>query len=34
VPSHKDRLLAGVVLRDLPPRHLCLGNPCRPLREV
>lgn len=24
----------SVVTRDLPPRHLCLGNPCRPIREV
>jgi maltose O-acetyltransferase len=23
-----------VVLRDLPPRHLCAGDPCRALREV
>lgn len=25
---------ASVVTRDLPARHLCLGNPCRPIREV
>jgi hypothetical protein len=25
---------ASVVTRDLPARHLCLGNPCRPVREV
>jgi maltose O-acetyltransferase len=24
----------SVVTRDLPARHLCLGNPCRPVREV
>lgn len=24
----------SVVLGDLPPRHLCVGNPCRPVREV
>ncbi|MGO9881416.1 MAG: sugar O-acetyltransferase [Solirubrobacteraceae bacterium] len=24
----------SVVIRDLPARHLCLGNPCRPIREV
>lgn len=24
----------SVVTRDLPPRHLCVGNPCRPLREL
>lgn len=24
----------SVVTRDLPPRHLCLGSPCRPVREV
>jgi len=24
----------SIVTRDLPPRHLCLGNPCRPVREV
>jgi maltose O-acetyltransferase len=24
----------SVVTRDLPPGHLCVGNPCRPLREL
>ncbi len=24
----------SVVLRDLPERYLCVGNPCRPMREV
>jgi maltose O-acetyltransferase len=24
----------SVVTRDLPARHLCLGNPCRPVRAV
>jgi maltose O-acetyltransferase len=24
----------SVVTRDLPARHLCLGNPCRPVREL
>lgn len=24
----------SVVVSDLPERHLCLGNPCRPVREV
>ncbi len=24
----------SIVTRDLPPRHLCLGNPCRPVREI
>jgi maltose O-acetyltransferase len=24
----------SVVIRDLPERHLCVGNPCRPLREL
>ncbi len=24
----------SVVTRDLPPRHLCLGNPCRPVRQL
>jgi maltose O-acetyltransferase len=24
----------SVVTRDLPARHLCLGNPCRPVREA
>ncbi len=24
----------SVVVRDLPERHLCLGSPCRPVREV
>ncbi len=24
----------SIVTRDLPARHLCLGNPCRPVREV
>jgi maltose O-acetyltransferase len=24
----------SVVSRDLPARHLCLGNPCRPMREL
>jgi maltose O-acetyltransferase len=24
----------SVVTRDLPERHLCFGNPCRPVREI
>ena len=24
----------SVVTRDLPARHLCVGNPCRPVREL
>lgn len=24
----------SVVTRDMPARHLCYGNPCRPIREV
>lgn len=24
----------SVVLSDLPPRHLCVGSPCRPVRPV
>ncbi len=24
----------SVVTRDLPPRHLCVGTPCRPVRPV
>jgi maltose O-acetyltransferase len=24
----------SVVVRDLPERHLCFGNPCHPVREV
>jgi len=24
----------SVVTRDLPARHLCIGSPCRPVREV
>ena len=24
----------SLVLHDLPPRHLCVGNPCRVLREI
>jgi maltose O-acetyltransferase len=24
----------SVVMRDLPERHLCFGNPCRPVRQI
>jgi maltose O-acetyltransferase len=24
----------SVVVRDMPERHLCVGNPCRPVREL
>jgi maltose O-acetyltransferase len=24
----------SVVTKDLPPRHLCIGSPCRPVREL
>ena len=24
----------SVVTRDMPARHLCFGNPCRPVRPI